>query len=88
MPSDMTGLNSERLTLVLQEAMQKKVMQSQTIMFSLGLDGTAALYDFCNIIAEAVSEEVIKEITMHSKLEAMSRDAGIAGSGIITGSVS
>ena len=83
--SDLTGLQESRLTLMLQLSMRKKIIASQSILFSVGLDGVAALYDFCDIIAESVAEEVLYEIKAHSKLMPLSTDVGIAGAGIITG---
>ncbi len=87
MASDMTGLNSERLAMSVKKNLTTKIMASQTIIFSVGLDGMGYLLDFCNILSEVVAEEIVKEITMHSVLEPTARDAGIAGSGIIAGSL-
>lgn len=85
--SDLTGLNSERLYLKLKLTALEQLIGSQNLIPTIGIDGVLALSSFVDAMCKAVAQEVVAEIQGHSNLMAITRDAGPAGAGIITGFV-
>ena len=83
--SDMMGLNADRLYMNLRTSAMLAIMQSENLLFSVDAHGITGLFSMVDSMCQAIAVEVVSEIQSHSNLMAMTRDAGIAGAGIITG---